>query len=426
MHWSKTRHINYETCPRRFFYSDIAGPRNPKIAELSDMQAPPLLRHEIVRSIINGIISKKSVVPNDLDKYLKSAMDILNKALDNEHEINAQISIIEACIINFYGCFSDEIDDWETIYISDGNPVEFVYSNLSMMALPEIALDHDDNVQVICWKTGSKDFRDERDFNLRAGGLTCWSRSVLKLIEKKVIISEIFLRDNCEKFDVVFNDEEIASFVEEARETAEQYSSSAKIKDFLANPDFHGCRFCPFTSICPEWLSFAEIDYNISALSKKLSSEHSELLEPEDKDDHRTVFLCHVSEDKERFVRPFARLLETNGISFWLDEAEILWGDSLSLGVNKGLRISDYLICFISDSLVGRGWPEGELGAILSSEFSGRNQRVLPIIAGNEELIINEYPLIRDKRFVKWENGLEKILSELKSVIRRTRKKRSK
>lgn len=423
MHWSKTRNINYETCPRRFFYSDIAGPRNPKIAALFDKQAPPLLRHEIVRNIINGIISEKGTDSSHLESYISSATDILTRAIDNEYEVNAQVSIVEACVGNFYDCFYAALSDWDTIYISDGKPVEFVYNKLSMMALPEIALDKGDRIQVICWKTGSRDFRDERDFYLRAGGLVCWVRSVLKILDKQVVVSEIFLRDNCEEYDFEFSDEEITAFIAKAKETSIRYSSSAKIKDFPANPDFHVCRFCPFTSICPEWLSFAEIDFSISALSKSLSAEHSEAHEPEEKQPHRSVFLSHVYEDKERLVSPLARLLESKGITYWLDEAEILWGDSLTKSINEGLRISEYLVCFISNEFIGRGWPEGELGAILSSELSDGTQRVLPIIAGDEETILHEYPLLKDKRFMKWEDGLEKILNELQAVLIRNKHK---
>jgi hypothetical protein len=41
------------------------------------------------------------------------------------------------------------------------------------------------------------------------------------------------------------------------------------------------------------------------------------------------VFLSHASEDKDRFVLPFARALRANGVDVWLDKWEILPGDSL-------------------------------------------------------------------------------------------------
>jgi hypothetical protein len=39
-------------------------------------------------------------------------------------------------------------------------------------------------------------------------------------------------------------------------------------------------------------------------------------------------FLCHAGEDKEQVVRPLARKLEDTGITCWLDEAEVRWGEN--------------------------------------------------------------------------------------------------
>ena len=41
------------------------------------------------------------------------------------------------------------------------------------------------------------------------------------------------------------------------------------------------------------------------------------------------VFVSHASEDKERFVRNFATQLRAQGIDAWVDEWEIVPGDSL-------------------------------------------------------------------------------------------------
>ena len=41
------------------------------------------------------------------------------------------------------------------------------------------------------------------------------------------------------------------------------------------------------------------------------------------------VFICHASEDMERFVMHFATKLRNVGIDAWLDKWEMLLGDSL-------------------------------------------------------------------------------------------------
>lgn len=55
---------------------------------------------------------------------------------------------------------------------------------------------------------------------------------------------------------------------------------------------------------------------------------------------HRDIFLCHASEDKLKVVKPLVAALNEAGISYWYDEAEIKWGDSVIQKVNEGLMIS--------------------------------------------------------------------------------------
>jgi hypothetical protein len=45
--------------------------------------------------------------------------------------------------------------------------------------------------------------------------------------------------------------------------------------------------------------------------------------------EHPRVFLSHASEDKARFVVPFADGLRARGLDVWVDRWEMLPGDSL-------------------------------------------------------------------------------------------------
>jgi hypothetical protein len=67
-------------------------------------------------------------------------------------------------------------------------------------------------------------------------------------------------------------------------------------------------------------------------------------------------------------ARPLAQRLEHEGISTWLDEREIRWGDSVTAQVNEGLRISRYVIVILSAAFANRHWPERELMAALNLE----------------------------------------------------------
>ena len=130
----------------------------------------------------------------------------------------------------------------------------------------------------------------------------------------------------------------------------------------------------------------------------------------------RQFYLCHASEDKEALVRPLARAMDAAGLSYWLDEAELGWGDSLLRGVNHGLQTSDYLICFITEAFVDRGWPEHELGTALCQQIPERTKRVLPLLAVDKEVVDREYPIMRGIIYREWSDGLDAIVRELKRM----------
>jgi hypothetical protein len=49
------------------------------------------------------------------------------------------------------------------------------------------------------------------------------------------------------------------------------------------------------------------------------------------------VFICHASEDKEDFVRPFAEALRSNHVEVWYDDFTLNVGDSLREAIDRGL-----------------------------------------------------------------------------------------
>ena len=166
--------------------------------------------------------------------------------------------------------------------------------------------------------------------------------------------------------------------------------------------------------MCPEFLETNEADFSPAALSANVVAE------PEPPAYiTRKVFLNHCSEDKETVVRPIARALQARGIDYWLDEAEIRLGDSLAGSINRGLREADYVLCVISDSFLDKGWPKAELGAGLSREFGGTGGRVLPLAVAEVNRVIDEYPLVADKRMALWSDGIPALVAELEAVIRR-------
>ena len=137
----------------------------------------------------------------------------------------------------------------------------------------------------------------------------------------------------------------------------------------------------------------------------------------------RDIFICHASEDKAEVVRPLITSFKEAGITYWYDEAEIKWGDSITEKVNEGLKISRYVIVVLSESFMQKNWPQRELNAALNIEASSGNVRVLPLIAGSTEIknqIIETYPILNDKSNLTWNNDTNAIINALESRLEKT------
>lgn len=83
------------------------------------------------------------------------------------------------------------------------------------------------------------------------------------------------------------------------------------------------------------------------------------------------VFISHVSEDKDKIVRPLATALKERNISVWYDEFEMKIGDSLRRKIDKGSQIAGLVLSFyqkISSEKAGRtmNWT-----ALLRKPFQG-------------------------------------------------------
>jgi hypothetical protein len=421
LHWSKSRHLDFQACPRRFFYSEIAAPRNPTIAMLADRMTAALLRHEVVRCCVRDIVGAEGDPHTALLAALQSCETQLAHSIKNPLDVNAQYSIAEACLTNFVNSILPDVTQAKVLYVSNGDPVEFLYDGLTMFAVPELVLDKGDQIEILNWKTGSSNFRKDDDLMLRAGGLTCWARSILKEVVKPIVVTDAYLREgpNPTTYSVNLSDSEVRAFVAQAKEMSQAYSVSARVADFPARPDLNTCRFCNFKDICPDYAAITEINYEIATINAAIAEvkQQREDALTGAAGEIRSVFLSHVSEDKEHIVRPFARALEAEGISYWLDEAELQWGDSLSRGINKGLAISEFVVAFLSESFITRGWPQAELGTALTAQTSTGRKKLLPIMVAERSAVVREFPMLGDLLHKNWSDGHEQIIRELKIIL---------
>ena len=93
----------------------------------------------------------------------------------------------------------------------------------------------------------------------------------------------------------------------------------------------------------------------------------------------RSLFISHNSKDKP-FVRRLANDLKANGVKTWVDEAEILVGDSLLQKIESAITEMDYLGVVISESSSESEWVKKEVEMAMTMEIEGKAVKVLPLL----------------------------------------------
>lgn len=90
------------------------------------------------------------------------------------------------------------------------------------------------------------------------------------------------------------------------------------------------------------------------------------------------VFVSHTAADKP-FARRIAVALRAAGHEPWIDEDEILVGESIPAAVQRGLQGADFTVICLSKVAAARGWTEAERDAVLMQQFHDRKERILPV-----------------------------------------------
>lgn len=126
------------------------------------------------------------------------------------------------------------------------------------------------------------------------------------------------------------------------------------------------------------------------------------------------VFLSHSHQDKS-FARKLARALRNHGHIVWIDEAEILVGDSLVRKIEEGLDKVDYVVAVLSAASVASEWVRKELDAAMSREIWSKRVVVLPVLLEDVDLPL----FLRGKRYAdfreshRFDTGVADLLARL-------------
>lgn len=130
------------------------------------------------------------------------------------------------------------------------------------------------------------------------------------------------------------------------------------------------------------------------------------------------IFLSHTSADKP-FVRKLKKALNKRGVAdVWIDEAEIIVGDSLIDKIQEGLTKTKFFGVVLSPRSVQSNWVRKELEAAMSREMESGSLVVLPLLYEECDLP----PFLKGRLYAdftspkKFSQSLEKLLRRLVST----------
>lgn len=107
------------------------------------------------------------------------------------------------------------------------------------------------------------------------------------------------------------------------------------------------------------------------------------------------VFISHSSQDKG-FVKGLAVDLAAKGHRPWVDEWEILAGESIPERIGTGIEGADFVLVVLSCSSVESKWVEQEWQTKYWAEVNERHIQVIPVLIDDCEIPT----LLRPKKYV--------------------------
>jgi len=134
-----------------------------------------------------------------------------------------------------------------------------------------------------------------------------------------------------------------------------------------------------------------------------------------------SVFISHASEDKERFVLEFARKLRSKGVDAWVDQWEMLPGDSLVDRIfEEGIKGADAIVVVLSSNSVDKPWVREELNAAFVKRVEGK-AKIIPVILDECEIpeALKSTVWQRIRRVVSYDAEFDRILAAIFEVGRK-------
>jgi len=120
----------------------------------------------------------------------------------------------------------------------------------------------------------------------------------------------------------------------------------------------------------------------------------------------KSAFISHASEDKTRVKEICAEIY--NDVEPWLDEKDILAGDSIISKINEGLENSDCLILCLSSNSVEKDWVVREYAYAIH-----RKIKIIPILLDKCE----PPPVLIDIKYIDYTKSTEQTKKSLIEAV---------
>lgn len=106
-----------------------------------------------------------------------------------------------------------------------------------------------------------------------------------------------------------------------------------------------------------------------------------------------SIFVSYAHEDAV-LAREFAKAMEAEGARGWLDQGELLIGDSLIDRISEAIAEFDFVAAMVSPSSVESNWCRKEVALAMSKQprRGGRRVTLLPLRVGDEAVPVHVDP----------------------------------
>lgn len=125
------------------------------------------------------------------------------------------------------------------------------------------------------------------------------------------------------------------------------------------------------------------------------------------------LFLSYHNADRP-LARRIAGDLRAAGIPVWMDEWEILVGDSISEKIEQGLAEATFVAVLLTRGSVRSGWVAKEWRSRIAEEADRRRLSILPLRGDDCEIP----PLLRDRRYADFAADYGRALADLIRAVR--------